>query len=181
MNIYEKLVSGYPAGDVTPQDFIDHLTIGADGWIGSWISIGLAVIFGLLVYIIPIYLTEKDKLGPYPLWLHTFYCAADFMGIWVFLDAWKNYQHFPLFLLLCIGEEPVREHIAGNGQNDRRRENEREGFHDRKADDDERDRERAALDHLAEVFNIADLDIIFIDKIYAQYDAGEHEYARCDL
>lgn len=104
MSIYERLVSGYPTGDVTPQDFIDHLSIGADGWIGGWISIGLAVIFGLLVYIIPIYLTEKDKLGPYPLWLHTFYCAADFMGIWVFLDAWKNYQHFPLFLLLCIGE-----------------------------------------------------------------------------
>ena len=104
MNLFEKLVSGYPAGDVTPQDFIDHLSIGADGWIGAWIAIALAVVFGLLVYIIPIFLTEKEKLGPYPLWLHTFYCAADFMGIWVFLDAWKNYNHFPLFLVLAIGE-----------------------------------------------------------------------------
>ena len=26
------------------------------------------------------------------------------MGIWVFLDAWKNYDHFLLFLLLAIGE-----------------------------------------------------------------------------
>lgn len=104
MNLYERLVSGYPSGDVSPQDFIDHLTIGADGWVGAWISIALAVVFGLLVYIIPIYITEKDKQGPYPLWLHCFYCAADFMGIWVFLDAWKNYDHFLLFLLLAIGE-----------------------------------------------------------------------------
>ena len=49
-------------------------------------------------------MTEKEKVGPYPLWLHTFYCAADFMGIWVFLDAWLKYDHFPLFLLLSIGE-----------------------------------------------------------------------------
>ena len=49
MGIIEKLVSGYPKGDVTPQDFIDHLTIGADGWAGAWIAIGLAVVFGLLV------------------------------------------------------------------------------------------------------------------------------------
>lgn len=70
----------------------------------EWFSVALAVIFGLLVYIIPIVLLEKNKLGPYPLWLHTFYCAADFMGIWVFLDAWKKYDHFLLFLLLAIGE-----------------------------------------------------------------------------
>lgn len=104
MNIFERLVSGYPSGDVCPQDFINHLTIGADGWIGAWVAIALAVVFGLLVYIIPIYLCEKDKVGPYPLWLHTFYCAADFMGIWVFLDAWLKYDHFLLFALLAIGE-----------------------------------------------------------------------------
>lgn len=104
MEFIQKLISGYPNGVVSPQDFIDHLTIGADGWIGAWIAIALAVIFGLLVYIIPIVLTEKNHIGPYPLWLHTFYCAADFMGIWVFLDAWKNYDHFLLFILLAIGE-----------------------------------------------------------------------------
>ena len=104
MNIIEKLISGYPDADVSPQDFIDHLSIGAPGWQMAWLSIALAVIFGLLVYIIPIYLCEKNKQGPYPLWMHTFYCAADFMGIWVFLDAWAKYQHFPLFLLLAIGE-----------------------------------------------------------------------------
>jgi len=104
MNIIERLISGYPQGEVTPQDFIDHLSIGVDGWLSAWVAVGMAVIFGLLVYIIPIYLTEKEKMGPYPLWMHTFYCAADFMGIWVFLDAWLKYNHFPVFLLLSIGE-----------------------------------------------------------------------------
>lgn len=104
MNIFSKLTVRYPSGDVSGQDFVDHLSIGAPGWTGAWLAVGLAVIFGLLVYIIPIYLTEKDKVGPYPLWLHTFYWAADFMGIWVFIAAWNNYDHFLLFLLLAIGE-----------------------------------------------------------------------------
>ena len=104
MDLITKLISGYPSGDVSGQDFVDHLSIGAPGWQGAWLAIALAVVFGLLVYIIPIYLTEKDKLGPYPLWMHTFYWAADFMGIWVFLAAWNRYDHFLLFLLLAIGE-----------------------------------------------------------------------------
>ena len=67
MGVIEKLISAYPSGDVSPTDFIDHLSIGADGWVGAWISVALAVIFGLLVYIIPIVLLEKNKVGPYPL------------------------------------------------------------------------------------------------------------------
>lgn len=31
MNIIERLISDYPQGDVSPQDFIDHLSIG-----GKW-------------------------------------------------------------------------------------------------------------------------------------------------
>ncbi len=104
MDIITKLLTGYPSGDVSGQDFVDHLSIGVPGWEGAWLSVALAVVFGLLVYIIPLYLTEKEKAGPYPLWLHTFYCAADFMGIWVFIAAWNNYGHFLLFLLLAIGE-----------------------------------------------------------------------------
>ena len=104
MNIIEKLISGYPTGDVSPQNFIDNLSLESEGYIITYITILFTVIFGLLVYIIPIYLTERDKVGPYPLWMHTFYCAADFMGIWVFLDLWINYNHYPLFILLSIGE-----------------------------------------------------------------------------
>lgn len=104
MNFIEKLVSGYPSGNVTPQDFIDHLTPGSADFGLTLVSVILAVIFGLLVYIYPIILNETEHEGPYPLWMHTFYCAADFMGIWVFLSAWLKYDHFYMFGLLSIGE-----------------------------------------------------------------------------
>ena len=45
MNIIERLVSGYPQGDVSPQDFIAHLSIGAEGWIGAWVAVDLAVVY----------------------------------------------------------------------------------------------------------------------------------------
>lgn len=38
MNIIERLISGYPQGDVSPQDFIDHLSMGADGWVGACVA-----------------------------------------------------------------------------------------------------------------------------------------------
>lgn len=104
MNFFEKLVSGYPSADVTPQDFIDHLTPGCQGFGMAILSVALAVIFGLLVYIYPIILNETEHIGPYPLWMHTFYFAADLMGVYVFMSAWIKYQHFYLFLLLSIGE-----------------------------------------------------------------------------
>lgn len=104
MNFIEQLVSGYPSVDVTPQDFINHLTPGSNGFGMAILSVILAVIFGLLVYIYPIILNETEHIGPYPLWMHTFYCAADFMGIWVFLSAWLKYDHFYIFGLLSIGE-----------------------------------------------------------------------------
>ena len=103
LSIYESLLLKYPKVEISPEDFITHLSPGSPNFNTSWLSISLTVFFGLLVYIIPIYLTEKDHIGPYPLWLHNFYCAADFMGIWVFLEAYKKYNYF-LFALLSIGE-----------------------------------------------------------------------------
>ena len=98
------LVSGYPSGDCLPENFLAHLTPGAADFAFTLVAVILAVIFGLLVYIIPIILTETEHIQPYPLWLHCFYWAADFMGIWVFLDAFLKYDHFYMFGLLCIGE-----------------------------------------------------------------------------
>ena len=103
LSIYENLFLKYPKVEVKPEDFINHLSPGSENYKQAWISVSLTVFFGLLVYIIPIYLTEKHHIGPYPLWLHNFYCAADFMGIWVFLEAYKKYNYF-LFSLLSIGE-----------------------------------------------------------------------------
>ena len=42
MNIITDLISGYPSGDVSGQDFVDHLSIGAPGWQGAWLAIALA-------------------------------------------------------------------------------------------------------------------------------------------
>ena len=103
ISIYENLVLKYPKAEIYPEDFINHLREYSPNYKEAWISISLTVIFGLLVYIIPIYLTERDHIGPYPLWLHNFYCAADFMGIWVFLENYKSTKYI-LFLVLCIGE-----------------------------------------------------------------------------
>ena len=103
ISIYENLVLKYPKTEIYPEDFINHLREYSPNYKEAWISISLTVIFGLLVYIIPIYLTERDHIGPYPLWLHNFYCAADFMGIWVFLENYKSTKYI-LFLVLCIGE-----------------------------------------------------------------------------
>ena len=102
-SIYENLFLKYPKVDVKPEDFIKHLSPDSENFKEAWTIISLTVVFGLLVYIIPIYLTERDHIGPYPLWLHNFYCAADFMGIWVFLEAYKKYNYC-LFALLSIGE-----------------------------------------------------------------------------
>ena len=103
ISIYKNLFLKYPKVDVKPEDFIQHLSPDSENYQQALISIALTVVFGLLVYIIPIYLTERDHIGPYPLWLHNFYCAADFMGIWVFLEAYKKYNYI-LFALLSIGE-----------------------------------------------------------------------------
>lgn len=98
------LVSGYPSGDCLPENFLQHLTPGAPDFAFTLVAVILAVIFGLLVYIIPIILTETEHIQPYPLWLHCFYFAADFMGIWIFLDAFIKYDFFYMFGLLSLGE-----------------------------------------------------------------------------
>ncbi|MEE1295893.1 MAG: hypothetical protein UHD09_03375 [Bifidobacterium sp.] len=98
------LVAAYPSGDCLPENFIKHLTPGAPGFAATLVAVILAVVFGLLVYIIPIILTETEHAQPYPLWLHCFYWAADFMGIWVFLHAFLTYDHFYIFGLLSLGE-----------------------------------------------------------------------------
>ena len=98
------LVAGYPSGNCLPINFIEHLSPDAPDFAFTLIAVILAVIFGLLVYIIPIILTETEHIQPYPLWLHCFYWAADFMGIWVFLYAFVTNDWFYMFGLLALGE-----------------------------------------------------------------------------
>ncbi len=102
--IIAMLVAGYPSGDCVPENFIAHLTPGTPGFEATLLAVILAVIFGLLVYIIPLILIETEHVQPYPLWLHCFYWAADFMGIWVFLYAFITNDFFYMFGLLSLGE-----------------------------------------------------------------------------
>ncbi|MFV4921631.1 hypothetical protein VSS55_08145, partial [Lactobacillus delbrueckii subsp. allosunkii] len=39
MNIISSLLSKYPADQVTPQDFIDKLTIGNPGWQSAYLAV----------------------------------------------------------------------------------------------------------------------------------------------
>ena len=67
LSIYENLMLKFPKVDVKPEDFINHLSPDSENFTTAWFSIALTVLFGLLVYIVPIYLTEKEHIGPYPL------------------------------------------------------------------------------------------------------------------
>ncbi|MCD8316613.1 MAG: ABC transporter permease [Eggerthellaceae bacterium] len=98
------LISGYPSGEVLPENFIEHLTPGTSDFVFTLVAVALAVVFGLLVYIFPIILTETEHIQPYPVWLHCFYFAADFMGIYVFLSAFLANDYFYMFGLLTVGE-----------------------------------------------------------------------------
>ena len=86
------------------QDFAYALSPENPAFVPTLVSVLLTFFLGFMVYVYSLLLVIREKSAPYPVWLHTFYCAADFMGIWVFLDAWKNYDHFPLFLILSVGE-----------------------------------------------------------------------------
>jgi hypothetical protein len=94
VSIYENLILKYPKVDVKAEDVVYHLSSESENYIQAWLIIAMTMSGGLLVYIIPIYLTETEHIGPYPLWLHNFYCAADFMGIWIFLDAYQKHHFF---------------------------------------------------------------------------------------
>lgn len=102
--MFHTLFSSYPAAEVSLNDFVRALTPGAEGFSGTLASVIITFILGFLVYIYSFILVDREKSGPYPLLMHTFYCAADFMGIWVFLSAWLSYDHFWFFLLGVIGE-----------------------------------------------------------------------------
>ena len=102
--LISMLIAGYPAGDCLPANFIERLTPGVPDFGFTLLAVILAVIFGLLVYILPLVLLKTEHTQPYPLWLHCFYWAADFMGIWVFLHAWLAYDFFYIFGLLSLGE-----------------------------------------------------------------------------
>ena len=65
LSIYANLVLNYPKV-VKHEDFISHLSPESENFKEAWFSISMTVIFGLLIYFIPIYLTEEEHIDPYP-------------------------------------------------------------------------------------------------------------------
>lgn len=100
----EQWFSTYLDADVLLSDFVTALTPGNAGFAMTLTTLLITFILGFLVYIYSFILVVREKSAPYPLELHTFYCAADFMGIWVFLCAWNQTDYFWFFLLGVIGE-----------------------------------------------------------------------------
>lgn len=110
MNVFEKLTYGFAYNadgsfvDLDVWNFVNALSIGSDDWVRHWITVAVAIIFGLLGYIVPVIQMQNEHAQTYPLWVHCLYCATDFMGIWVFLHAWVISDHFLFFLLMTISE-----------------------------------------------------------------------------
>ena len=66
------------------------------------ITFTMANLFGLLQYIWAISLTIKEKKGPFPIWMHTFFLAHDSTGGVVFLLLFLKYK-FWIFGIYSVG------------------------------------------------------------------------------
>lgn len=100
----ESLFSTYIDADVLLSDFVTALTPGAPGFATTLTVLLITFLLGFLVYVYSFVLVLREGSAPYPVWLHTFYFAADLMGVFVFWCAWNQCDHFWFFMLGCIGE-----------------------------------------------------------------------------
>ena len=105
MDILKGLFATYPNGvDVTLQDFVYSLSPDNPAFGMTLFATLFTFFLGFMVYVYSVLLVNREGAGPYPVWMHTFYCAADFMGIWVFLNAYIAVGGFWFFMLGCVGE-----------------------------------------------------------------------------
>ncbi|MBR2790640.1 MAG: ABC transporter permease [Eggerthellaceae bacterium] len=105
MDLIKSIFATYPDGvDLQLSDFTYSLST-ANPYFGITLAtLLITFILGFLVYVYSFILVVREKSAPYPLWMHTFYCAADFMGIWVFLAANEAVGGFWFFVLGAVGE-----------------------------------------------------------------------------
>lgn len=97
------LFNSYVGSDVLLQDFAYALTPENPAFVPTLVSVLLTFFLGFMVYVYSLLLVVREKSAPYPVWLHTFYCAADFMGIWVFSAAYASVPCW-FFILGAVGE-----------------------------------------------------------------------------
>lgn len=79
------------------QDFVTALTPGNPGFGLTLATVLITFSLGFMVYVYSVVLVNHEDAGPYPVWMHAFYCAADFMGIWAFMSAYDAVGGFWFF------------------------------------------------------------------------------------
>ena len=105
MDLIDHIFASYPTGvDLRLSDFTYSLSLQNPHFALALSALIVTFALGFLVYVYSFVLVVREKSAPYPLWMHTFYCAADFMGIWVFLAANHAVGGFWFFMLGAIGE-----------------------------------------------------------------------------
>ncbi len=106
MELIEPLFASYPSPgvEVGLSDFVYSLSPDNPAFALTLATTLVTFFLGFMVYVYSVILVNREGAGPYPVWMHTFYCAADFMGIWVFLSAWDATGGFWFFMLGAVGE-----------------------------------------------------------------------------
>lgn len=85
MNYYEAMAAAFRP-DNTPLLIIGSITFA----------------IGFLQYIYSVRLLVREKLSPFPVWMHTFYVAHDSTWAFLFYVASGNYHHNPVFMAVSI-------------------------------------------------------------------------------
>lgn len=85
MNYYEAMLSAFSSGN-------NLLAV-----VG-----GVTFAIGFLQYVYSIRLLVREKLTPFPVWMHTFYIAHDSTWAFLFFFASAHYQWNPIFLFTSL-------------------------------------------------------------------------------
>ena len=82
---------------------VNALSLGSPHFISLLIAFGLANTIGLLEYFWAVALTIREKKGPFPVWMHTFFLAHDSTAAIVFTWLALKYNFFWLFVAYGLG------------------------------------------------------------------------------
>ena len=105
MDLIKSVFASYPQGvELQLSDFTYSLSSENPAFGMALFATLFTFFLGFMVYVYSVILVNREGAGPYPVWMHTFYCAADFMGVWVFLSAYDAVGGFWFFMLGAVGE-----------------------------------------------------------------------------
>lgn len=85
MNFYEAMMKAFAPGNTLLS------VVG-----------GITFAIGFLQYVYSVRLLVREKLSPFPVWMHTFYIAHDSTWAFLFFCASAHYQWNPVFMFTSI-------------------------------------------------------------------------------